>query len=83
MEEQSKGEHRQDSPNTFQESRMCSVGFSLYSHLKTGGAFIVTTHQLENSDSIFRCSSQDLCIYKKLQKFGESDICVLIPAPWN
>lgn len=55
MEEQSKGEHRQDSPNTFQESRMCSVGFSLYSHLKTGGAFIVTTHQLENSDSIFRC----------------------------
>lgn len=55
MEEQSKGEHRQDSPNTFQESSMCSVGFSLYSHLKTGGAFIVTTHQLENLDSIFRC----------------------------
>lgn len=45
MEEQSEGEHKQDSLNSFQETSVCSVEFSLYSHLKTGGAFIVTIHQ--------------------------------------
>lgn len=57
MEEQCKGEHKQDSLNSFQKSSTCSVGFSLDSHLKTGGAFIVTTHRLKNSDSMFRWQS--------------------------
>lgn len=57
VEEQSKGEHKQDSLNSLQESSMCSVGFSLYSHLKTGGAFIVATHRLKNLDSMFRWRS--------------------------
>lgn len=57
VEEQSKGERKQDSLNSFQESSTCSVGFSLDSHLKTGGAFIVSTHPLKNLDSMFRWRS--------------------------